>query len=240
MKKLLIAILVLLLLALAALPAAAVSDWPFPWPNDWQPNTWPDDIGGVYYSQETNRLTVLVVDPTEERLDELRKLLGEDTPFTPARYSFNELYRAREEIAAMAWEQCPVDSSLLWHNPESGINGLGVGLTQDETGEIIWPRESEGFRVTVTVSEDRYDHYVALFAERYGGMVVVEAGEFVVFDSPLALDEDTPSHSAEVHVTATWLWLIFPVIGLLGLAAIFLWRRKHIQSKIATSKGDTP
>ena len=60
----------------------------------------PDDIGGVYFDNDSGLFAFLLVNPTPERIAELRALAGHDLIITPSTYSYNELRRIQDEIWA--------------------------------------------------------------------------------------------------------------------------------------------
>ena len=131
----------------------------------WEREGYPDDIGGVYFDNDSGSLALLLVNPTPERIAELRALAGHDLIITPSTYSYNELRRIQDEI----WAEVGADSKIF---------GVGVGWTSDEDRNVIGFGESgKEFRVLVWVDETVFEHYSSEFARRFGGRVVVEISE---------------------------------------------------------------
>jgi len=173
------------------------------WLEQWEEYGYPDDIDGQYRDLDTYAVGIGVVDPTPERIEELRAVFGEDVLITSSRYSHSELYRVREEIEALMAE------------PDSQIYGLGVGWSSNEDGVFGFGESGRESRVVAMVDESMVDHYSAEFSGLYGDMVVVEAG------GPLMFLDTAP----EVEINP-WVWGAFGVC-LLGLAAVLLWRVVH-------------
>ncbi|MCL2530941.1 MAG: hypothetical protein FWE40_02130 [Oscillospiraceae bacterium] len=132
------------------------------WRVHWYDHGWPDDIHEVH----TNY--ILVVNPTPQREQELRNLLGDHMEIIPAAYSRNALYHAHREIV----------ERIMAANGSSQIFSVGIGVRVDSDSNLVWFGQSgREVRVIVTVDEAVYEHYSALFAELYGGIVIVEIGQ---------------------------------------------------------------
>jgi len=110
-----------------------------------QPIEYPDDVGGAYYDNKTNELCYLVVNPTPDRIKELRVQYGENIEFTPCKYSYNELMKVFNEIYLQS---------------DSNIRTAGVDLCMN--------------RVVVGVYENHLAYYRAKFEEQYGDKVYFE------------------------------------------------------------------
>ena len=130
----------------------------------WEREGYPDDIGGVYFDNDTGLLAFLLIDPTPERIAELQTLAGHDLLITPGTYSYNELRRIQNEI----WYEL-IEDGIIYH--------AGVGWATDEDGNVTGFGESgKELRVIVGVDETVFEHYRDEFARRFGDRVFVEIG----------------------------------------------------------------
>ncbi|MCL2153853.1 MAG: hypothetical protein FWH57_13065 [Oscillospiraceae bacterium] len=128
----------------------------------WEKNGYPDDVGGVYYDSDYGMLGFLLVNPTQERMDELRGMFSDEVIFTPSAFSYNELRLAQKEI----------DSIM---GAGSGIYSTGVGWTSTDSRVHGFGDSGKEFRLVVGVDESVFNHYSAGFAQLYGDRVIVEA-----------------------------------------------------------------
>jgi hypothetical protein len=190
----------------------------------WEEHGYPDDIGGVYYEVETEKQLVFVINPTPERREELYSLLGEDAIIiVPCIYSYSELTRVRDEIRNM-FELGKVYTADI-------AQGYAYGHEFGESGKEL--------RVLVGVAESELAHYRTLFAEQYGGMVIVGIGGPGVLYS---LDGGilggyigTPGSNNNNYL---WIVLAILAIGLLGTFAIIQRQRTQRMSAMQTTIGD--
>ena len=127
----------------------------------WEQGGYPDDISGVYYDQDVGMLSVIVIDPSPERLEELHSLFGNVVIInrTQSSYTYNEALRIYEEIAALM-------------NNDSKIYYVGLGSTITDG---VSAAESRPI-VRVRVDESEFDRCNAEFAALYGDMVEVSIG----------------------------------------------------------------
>jgi len=103
----------------------------------WESEGYPDDIGGLYsVDGSTENVAILIVDPSQERIEELRKNIGDDVPLITCKYSHNELTQIKTDITNNEYET------------EDKIYGIGVGWSSGGFGE-----NGNEFRVVVVVDE---------------------------------------------------------------------------------------
>jgi len=216
----------------------------------WEREGYPDDIGGVYYDNQADSYGVLVVDPSPQRVAELRELLGDDVIITPCRFSYNELLMVNDEIVEM-----------MGSNQNSGISAVGLGWTSTGGRVHGFGESGKEFRVIVYVDESVFDHYSAGFMSRYGERVIVEAGVIaIVEDSVDGMDmegRDTALAAGTgivpIEITGVfsggigpggntfpgnsyWLWLVIGV-ALLGTLLLFVWKRPRQAPAMQTADG---
>lgn len=142
----------------------------------WEKEGYPDDIGGVYFDSELGVMGVLVVNPTPERMDELRATFSDQVVFTPSAFSRNELRLAQDEI-----------NSIM--TPDSGIFSTGTGWTSTDGRVHGFGESGKEFRLIVGVDESVFEHYREGFAQLYGDRVVVQISDPIMNDS---LDDGWP------------------------------------------------
>jgi len=217
----------------------------------WEKEGYPDGIGGVYFDSTTDSYGVLVVDPSPQRIAELRGLLGDEVIFTPCEFSHNELMMVRDEIV-----------ELMGMSTNSGIYGVGIGWTS--TGGKVHGFGASGkeFRVAVSVDESVFDHYSAGFMSRYGERVYIEIGSAAILDSMddgimegggntatagagIVPIEITGVFSGSIGVGGGgsnffgdnyWLWLVIG-IALLGTPLLFVRLRQRRITALQTANG---
>ena len=136
----------------------------------WEISGYPDDIGGVYYDSDLGKMGILIVNPEQGRIDELRAMFSDGVVLTPSTFSYNELRLAQEEIDAIM-------------APGSGIYSTGVGWTSTDGIVHGFGESGKEFRLVVGVDESVFDHYSEGFAALYGDRVVIEASSQVALDS---------------------------------------------------------
>ena len=194
MKKSFVFLLVFLLMAALSVPAFATENEIVSW-DDFYPQSerYPDAVGGMYYDSNIDGSNtgncLLVVDPTPERVEELRAQYGGHMTITPCKYSYTELMRVHYEIYTRMLDQNNkiYSAGVGWHSSDGVVTGFG------ESGKE--------FRLVVGVDESEFGRYSAEFAERYGDMVFVESSSGVMaFDSADAGgDHATPFEAAVVE-----------------------------------------
>jgi len=190
----------------------------------WEAHGYPDDIGGVYFDSEAEKMGVLVVNPKPERIEELHSMLGEETIITPCVYSYNELTQVNEEIV-----------SLL--NPDSKIYYVSLGWTNTDGIVHGFGESGKEFRVLVGVDESEFVRYRDVFAEQYGGMVMVgiSDGEGIPY---LSNDSYLGGYTGTPNNYYLWIVPVILAIGLLGTFAIVQRQRTHRISAMQTTIGD--
>jgi len=166
----------------------------------WELTGYPDDINSVYFDRDAGTLVFIVVDPTPERIEELRALLGSDVIITRAQsgYTYNEIMRIYEEIAANVGEDSKIYRVAI-------TNGAILGYGERANESIV----------VVGVDESEFNRYYAEFSERYGDVVVVQIGD------PL-FDYDSGRRVSPFLVLPFVLGIV-----IIGTLSILLWRRKH-------------
>jgi len=213
-----------------------------------EPYEYPDDVGGMYFDSATGKEYYLVINPTPERLEELRTILSgtgnqvgnmyfdpmnlpenidelraqyaESINFTtPCKYSFNELMRVNYEI-------------YLLMGPDSSIYGAGLGWDSSDGVLTGFGETGKELRVVVSVNENEVARYTAEFAERFGDMVIVKAGSP---GYPTSYSDDMGSSNADADnaiegnsdktgLSGIMLWpLIIAGIGLLIALSVIIW-----------------
>ena len=179
----------------------------------WEQGGYPDDIVGVYFDQEAGMLSVMVVDPSPERIEELHSLFGNVVIINPTQssYTYNEALRVYEEIAALV-------------NADSKIYSVGLGSTITDGVSAADSRPI----VRVRVDESEFDRYNAEFTALYGDMVDVGIGIMLSQYS-----QDTSFRLSPPFVLTTIL-----CTGLIGMLLIVLCRRHRRNSNVQTEKED--
>ncbi|HHU53303.1 MAG TPA: hypothetical protein GXZ43_04405 [Clostridiaceae bacterium] len=174
----------------------------------WEINGYPDYVGFVYSTDgSTKNLTVLLVGDDGTVENQIRSMLINDSglSFGNAKYSYNELMAISSEISSEYLE-----NNKLFYGLSVGWGGVGDGAPGfGDSG-----REA---RVVVEVDSSIFAEYTKLFKELYGDKVVV-------FQSGAFVDE---SDIAEAKNTSL-LWLLIPVVLLVGVGIIFAIRTKLV------------
>ena len=183
----------------------------------WEQNGYPDDIGGVYYDQEVGALSVLAIDPSPERIEELRALLGNDVIITrsQSRYSYNEILSIYEEIVA-----------TIGVGADSKVYRIAVSRTDADGIMNVLDDSRNEFRVIVNVDESEFARYNAELAEMYGDMVAVMIG------SPLY------TYHLDTGFRASSFWIIAAVfcIVLFSTFLVLLRQRRRLCFSVKTKK----
>jgi hypothetical protein len=144
-----------------------MSSWINPLHAIWTIFGYPDDVGAMFYDNDTGLYGFSVINPTPGRIAELRELAIADVVIVTGVYSWNEMNLVRDEIAAMMGHSHGLYSA--------GIGSAGVIRGFGESG-----KES---RVVVRVEESELRRYRAEFARRYGDIVYVYAsGPAILLD----------------------------------------------------------
>jgi len=210
----------------------------------WDLYGYPDDAGGVYFDNDTNALAFQLVNPTPERIEELRALAGSGAVFTPCKYSYNQLMQVLNEITAMM-------------GPDSKIYSAGLGWTSINGGITGFGESGKESRVVVSIDESEFDRYSKELAERYGDMVFPvrgggmnspdsEDGHIGVTDDVLIVDDsgsagedangatgggitigavdDTGSDNQNGNL---WVWVVIGAVLLCVLVFLLLRRKRR-------------
>ena len=214
-----------------------------------QPYEYPDDVGGLYYDRETGKDYYLVIDPTPERLEELRTILSgsgsrvgisyydpmnlpenidelraqyrDSINFTsPCKYSYTELMRVNYEM-------------YLLMGPDSSIYGAGLGWSNSNGVLTGFGETGKELRVIVSVAEKEVNRYSSEFTEKYGDMVVVEAGSHsfpTAPDSDMGENQIGSGYAIEetggrtgLHGNTLWTLIIVGSVVLIALIAVIWW-----------------
>jgi len=217
----------------------------------WEKEGYPEDIGGFYYDYTAGSYGVLVVDPSPQRMTELREVFGGYAVITPCKYSYNELLQVQREI-----------TEIMFSNTDSGIYGCGIGWTSTGRDVHGFGESGKEFRVTISVDESVFDHYNTGFANRYDDRVFVVEAAY-----PIALDDmdggiimEGSGSSAvvatiiPVEITGVfvgslgngsaggsgnnlWLWIFLGVALLCSLALLIRYRRSLTPAMQAANGG---
>ena len=173
----------------------------------WEQGGYPDDISGVYYDQEVGMLSVMVVDPSPERIEELHSLFGNVVIVnrTQSNYTYNEALRVYEEIAALV-------------NADSKIYSVGLGSTITDG---VSAAESRPI-IRVRVDESEFDRYSTEFTELYGDMVEVGIGTML----------SQYSHDTSFRLSPSFVLAAILCIGLISVLLVVLCRRHRRHSNI--------
>ncbi|NLJ69930.1 MAG: hypothetical protein GX328_00500 [Clostridiaceae bacterium] len=176
----------------------------------WETNGYPDYVGFVYSTDgSTNNLTVLLVGDDGTAEDQIRSMLINDSglSFGSAKYSYNELMTIANEISSEYFE-----NNKLFYGLSVGWGGVGDGAPGfGDSG-----REA---RVVVEVDSSIFAEYTKLFKELYGDKVVV-------FQSEAFVDEDQRDIAEDKNTGL--LWLLIPMVLLVGAGIIFAIRTKLV------------
>jgi len=117
---------------------------------NWLQNGYPDDVGGIYYSEEG--LTIIVVDLSANRVAEIKGLVSDpdNIEFVSGKHSYNEMIVVMSEIEKDLSE-------------ENGIYAICI----DEPNN----------RILVDVRADVLESTITKYEKLYGQMVRVQIGE---------------------------------------------------------------
>ena len=181
----------------------------------WETNGYPDYVGFVYSTDgSSNNLTVLLVEDDGTAENQIRSMLINDSglSFGSAKYSYNELMTIANEISSEYFE-----NNKLFYGLSVGWGGVGAPGFGDSGREA---------RVVVEVDRSIFAEYTKLFKELYGDKVVV-------FESEAFADEDQ-SNIAEDKNTGL-LWLLIPMVLLVGAGIIFVIRTKLVPALQTTT-----
>ena len=198
-----------------------------------QPYGYPDDVGGVYYDKNTGMLCMLVVNPSPERIEELRAQFdneeflrqsgaGSGLAFTPCKYSYVELARVQYEIYTLMGDGSKIfGTGIGWHDASSDTPGFG------ESGKE--------FRVTVSVDESVLSKYHTDFTNMYGDKVFVTAnGEGVADDAGM---NALVFEGGNKNGFNTWIWAVGGIF-ILGMAVILYANRTRLIPAFQTNNGN--
>ncbi len=191
--------------------------------SDWETNGYPDDIGGVFYDQETGRMTILLVNPSIGRETELSEIIP-GVAFLPSVYSYNELLAVQDAITKEMMAQ-PDEEAMIY--------SAGIGFTAIDGMITGFGESGKEFRVVVSVDQSVFEETADRLYQRYGDMVYVEAGT-----APVTLDGrlDTP---AQAVTDMQWQFVLIALFLLAILGITLLWNRRHYNYALQTANGDT-
>ncbi len=191
---------------------------------DWETNGYPDDIGGIFYDQETGKMTIFLVIPSIERENELRAVIP-GIAFLPSAYSYNELLAVQDAITKEMMSQ-PAG--------ETRIYSSGIGFTSIDGKVTGFGESGKEFRVVVSVDESVYTETSNRLHQLYGDMVYVESGTAIVS----ARDEFIDT-SASSGIKLPFLFALIALFLLAALAAAFMLIRRQRGYAVQTANGDT-
>jgi hypothetical protein len=176
----------------------------------WDENGYPDDIGGVFYDQDTGKTTILLVNPSVERENELTALMP-GVAFLPSAYSYNELLAVQKDITNEMISQ-PAGEAVIY--------SAGIGFTMIDGQLTGFGESGKEFRVVVSVDESVYAETVNRYRELYGDMVYVEPGTAPIADGLL----DTTAHA---RTNMYWPFALIAVILFAAVIAFAMNRRRY-------------
>jgi hypothetical protein len=191
--------------------------------SDWEANGYPDDIGGVFYDQETGRMTILLARPGGAEREKALKALIPGIEVLPCAYSYNELLRVQNEITKEMSAQ-PAGKVTIY--------SAGIGYTTIDGKVTGFGESGKEFRVVVTVDESVYQETADRLYALYGDKVYVETGKAPV---PMidGLVKPAPATSSAPRPFA-----LFAAALLAALAAVFAFARRHVRV-LQTANGNT-
>ena len=224
MKRLLSIIPLLLCALLLAFPASAAAQYAnaAEMYADWDQNGYPDDVCSVYSTDGEGSMCILLLEDTPEREAELLALLEDPSrvSFGTGVYSHNEMAAACDEIVREYLGGAVVSCGIGWSSAGGGAKGFG----------------ESGFesRVMVSVTAEKASEYEALFAGKYGDMVVVEAVE----GAPVAAVGVGEEYDSVTDRARSSSWLIpAAAFVLLALTGVFLAGRAKASRAAQTTTG---
>lgn len=230
MKK--IAVLLLSLVFVFALPftALAVGEFAdvFELNMSWEQNGYPDDVGGMYASDDG--LVILMVDADDARQEEIRSMVRstEGLSFGETEYSYKDLLTVLDEISAT------MTSNV-------NIHAIGIGWTTIDGAVTGFGESGKEFRVIVTVDESGAQESADALYLQYGEKIFVEAGNAPVLDSRIfetTLGQDPLSSGAKEKAVSPMLIIVIVLIGILAVTALYVTRVRP-QMAMQTTGGDT-
>lgn len=133
------------------------------WLEFWEENGYPDDIGNLF-RDVNGEIVVSVVNPSAERIRQLKNLLCNNIMIIRAQYSRNELKQIMQEIEILMSEQ------------NSGIYIVGLGWMYEDGQFIGFGESGKEERVLVRVNKDTFELYTTKFAKLYNERVIVSIG----------------------------------------------------------------
>lgn len=212
MKRLLCCLLSVLMLTAVLAGTALAAEFPTVMElyNDWETNGYPDYVAGVFSTNGGWEMTILLVEGYDDKAEEVLSLVENTdglTVDTGAKYSHNALLAVQAEIVAEYMQNGNGDvigCGTGWHTVDGEVTGFG------ESG-----KES---RVVVSVKSEKAQAYADLFAEKYGGMVVVESSDGIVLDT--AAEE-----SGSAGANPIWIAVTALAVCVLGSGLMFARRR---------------
>ncbi|MDR1131318.1 MAG: hypothetical protein LBL15_02745 [Oscillospiraceae bacterium] len=181
----------------------------------WETNGYPDYVGSVYSTDgNMNNLTVLLVNDDGTKANEIRALLADDSgvSFGKAPFSHNAMETVKNEI---------ISNHL---GKDDKVYSVGIGWISADGVVIGFGESGKESRVVVFVDESISTDYANKFYELYGDIVVVAAGDAIVYQNQNAVPDNN-----------LWLWLTFMVI--ISVAAILFFNRTRFVSAMQTNKG---
>ena len=224
MKRLLSMIPLLLCALLLAFPASAAAQYA----NaaelyaEWDRNGCPAAVCSGYSTDREGSMCILLLEDTPEREAELLALLEDSSrvSFGTGVYSHNELAAACDEIVREYLGGAVVSCGIGWSSAGGEAKGFG----------------ESGFesRVMVSVTAEKASEYEALFAGKYGDMVVVEAVE----GAPVAAVGVGEEYDSVTDRARSSSWLIpAAAFVLLALTGVFLAGRAKASRAAQTTTG---
>lgn len=191
--------------------------------SDWEANGYPDDIGGVFYDQETGLTTILLVRPSAERENELKALIP-GAALLPCVYSYNELLSVQKAVSEEMASQ---------PDGKAAIHSAGIGYTATDGKVTGFGESGKEFRVVVTVDESVYTETANRLKRLYGDKVYVETGTALV---PVT---DSLAPAAPAGMGSHWQFTLLAIVLLGALAAAFMLSHRRHSRVMQTTNGDT-
>jgi hypothetical protein len=188
----------------------------------WEANGYPDYVSEVSSTNGGDELTVTLVAGYEDMADEVRSMVTDQSTLTIATggaYSKNELLRVYEAIVQDYMEA-----------GDSNIVGCGIGWQVVGDQVVGFGESGTESRVTVDVVGGKAEEYAELFAEQYGGMVVVEDTDGIVIETT---DMAVSANDSGIG-SAVWGWALLALCIVLAGGALLWVKRPALQTADGT------
>lgn len=178
---------------------------------EWDTNGYPDNVGYVYYDNDSGKYIIGLVNADESSKNEIKSMLpaSENLIFETATYSYNDLLKVQDKI------EKEMDAQT---DETRDIHSVAIG----ELGE-----NGKEPRVIVGVDKSSFDDYTKKFETLYGDMVYVEVGGPGVEES-----------TTEQDINRMWLYTTFiAMLGVVMFGALLIKRNRLVLAKQTVNGG---